>query len=147
MVYTSDDFRVYAANCGYACDPFKFDEERRFIIRCEMDAAFFHLYLPSDLTGHWNTLNRDENRSQKYLLDPISETAKHFSTPRDAVDYIMDTFPIVKRKDEKTFGEYRTKKTILEIYDAMAEAKKSGSAYQTRLDPPPGDERAAHKKE
>ena len=31
----------------------------------------------------------------------------------------MDTFPIVRRKDEETFGEYRTKRVVLEIYDAM----------------------------
>ena len=32
-----------------------------------------------------------------------------FPTPRDAVAYIMDTFPIVKRKDEEKWSEYRTK--------------------------------------
>jgi len=31
----------------------------------------------------------------------------------------METFPIVKRKDEKLFGEYRTKRVILEINDEM----------------------------
>ena len=36
----------------------------------------------------------------------------------------MDTFPIVKRKDEAAHGEYRTKRVILEIYDAMHEAGK-----------------------
>ncbi len=37
---------------------------------------------------------------------------------------IMDTFPIVKRKDEAKHGHYRTKTRILEIYDEMAEAMK-----------------------
>jgi hypothetical protein len=63
---------------------------------------------------------------------------------RDDVDYIMETFPIVKRKDEQQHGEYRTKRMILEIYDAMAEARRSGSRYQTRPDPPPADPGAAH---
>ena len=36
----------------------------------------------------------------------------------------MDTFPIVKRKDEAAHGEYRTKRVILEVYDAMHEAGK-----------------------
>ena len=40
--------------------------------------------------------------------------------------YIMDTFPIVKRKDEKAHGHYRTKDTILQTYDAMATAITSG---------------------
>jgi len=50
----------------------------------------------------------------------------------------METFPIVKRKDEKKHGEYRTKRVILEIYDEMAEAMRTGKPYQTRLNPPPG---------
>jgi hypothetical protein len=61
-----------------------------------------------------------------------------YPTPRHAVDYIMDTFPIVKRKDEAKHGHYRTKTRILEIYDEMAEATKTGKPYQTPLDPPPG---------
>jgi len=56
----------------------------------------------------------------------------------------MDTFPIVKRKDEAVRGEYRTKRVILEIYDAMADAARTGIPYQTRLDPPPADPRCAH---
>src|SRR5699024_7264614 len=40
---------------------------------------------------------------------------------RDDVDYIMETFPIVKRKDVERYGTYRTKERILEIYDRMAE--------------------------
>jgi hypothetical protein len=31
----------------------------------------------------------------------------------------METYPIVKRKDEKQYGEYRTKRVILEMYDEM----------------------------
>jgi hypothetical protein len=54
------------------------------------------------------------------------------------VDYIMETFPIVKRRDEERFGEYRTKRLILGIYDAMADAARTGTPYQIILDPPPG---------
>jgi hypothetical protein len=56
----------------------------------------------------------------------------------------MDTFPIVRRKDEDKFGEYRTKRIILEIYDVMQEAIRTGKPYQTRLNPPPGDPRCCH---
>lgn len=59
-------------------------------------------------------------------------------------DYAIETFPIVKRNDEQRHGEYRAKRVILEIYDAMAEAKASGREYQTRLGPPPADPRVAH---
>ena len=67
-----------------------------------------------------------------------------YGVSRSEVDYILDTFPIVRRNDETSFGEYRTKRLVLEIYDAMADAIASGRAYQTRLDPPPGDPDAAH---
>lgn len=61
-----------------------------------------------------------------------------YGVSRDDTDYILDTFPIVKRKDEAAYGEYRTKRLILEIYDAMAEAIETGQPYETRIDPPPG---------
>jgi hypothetical protein len=48
-----------------------------------------------------------------------------FPTPREAVAYILDQFPIVRRKDQERFGEYRTKRVILEIYDAMQEAMRT----------------------
>lgn len=62
-----------------------------------------------------------------------------YGLDRDEADYIMDTFPIVKRKDEAEHGEYRTKRLILEIYDDLARCLETGEDYQTRLDPPPAD--------
>lgn len=53
---------------------------------------------------------------------------------RDDVDYIMDTFPIVRRKDEAAHGEYRTKRLILEVYDQMATAIADGSSYRSPLE-------------
>jgi hypothetical protein len=76
----------------------------------------------------------------------ISEIqAFSFPIPRDAVAYIMDTFPIVRRKDEEKYnGDYRTKRVILEIFDALAESIRTGEPYQTRLAPPPADPRCCH---
>ena len=67
-----------------------------------------------------------------------------YSIERNDVDYIMETFPIVRRRDEERFGEYRTKGVILEMYDEMARAVETGETYRTRLDPPPADPRVAH---
>jgi hypothetical protein len=67
-----------------------------------------------------------------------------YGIERDDVDYIMGTFPIVRRRDEETHGEYRTKRMILEIYDEIAAAGERGDEYQTRLDPPPADALMAH---
>lgn len=37
----------------------------------------------------------------------------------------------MKRKDEAAFGEYRTKRLILERFDAMEAANAAGVDYQT----------------
>ena len=52
----------------------------------------------------------------------------------------MDSFDALMRREEKPqdFGEFRTKRLILERYDVMAEAIRTGVPYQTILDPPPG---------
>jgi hypothetical protein len=110
LTYTAWDLAPFARGCGYDGPPFRWDDERRFLLRCELDAAYFHLY----------------------------------SIARDDVDYIMETFPIVKRKDEAQCGEYRTKRVILEVYDAMQQALDTGRPYQTLLDPSPADARVAH---
>ena len=60
------------------------------------------------------------------------------------VDYILDTFPIVMRKDIDVHGDYITKQTVLGIYDAMKVAIDRGEPYQTLLDPPPADLSVAH---
>jgi len=88
LVYTSWELEPFARDCGYDGPPFVWDEERRFQLRCELDAAFFHLY----------------------------------GISRQDVGYIMETFPIVKRKDEARWGEYRTKRVVLTFYDELAAA-------------------------
>lgn len=103
LTYTTYAMEPFARDLDDYGPPFVWDEERRTLLRAELDAAHFHLY----------------------------------GVDRDGVDYIMETFPIVRRKDEMHFGEYRTKRLILEIYDAMAHAIRSGKPYQTLLDPPP----------
>lgn len=134
LTYTAWDLEAFAVDCGYSGPPFRWDDERRFLLRCELDAAYFQLYLGTP--SEWGT-------------DSL-HLREMFPTPHDAVDYIMDTFPIVRRKDiarseiknesgEVTQpGRYITKDTILEIYDEMQRAIESGEPYETRLNPPPG---------
>ena len=69
-----------------------------------------------------------------------SRTSSATSPPHcDAVAYILDTFPGIRREDEANHGEYRTKRAIVEIYDATQASTATGAPYQTRLDPPPTD--------
>lgn len=56
-------------------------------------------------------------------------------------DYILDTFSVVKAKDEERFGTYRTKEMILRCYQEMQEAiadQTGQTAFASQLDPPPG---------
>src|SRR5689334_7670220 len=86
LTYTAWDLQPFSEDVAYNGAPFIRDDQRRFLMRCELDALYFHLY----------QINRDD------------------------VDYIIETFPIVKRKDEAAYGTYRTKDTILAMYDQMA---------------------------
>lgn len=86
LTYTSQNMAPYARALGHDGPPFKWDSDRRALVRAELDACFFHLY----------------------------------GLTRDEVDYIMDTFPIVRRKDEAASGDYRTKRLVLDSYDTLA---------------------------
>ncbi|HOH59461.1 MAG TPA: N-6 DNA methylase [Candidatus Cloacimonadota bacterium] len=154
LSYTAWDLQSFALDCGYDGPPFIWDEERRFEIKCELDALFFHLYLGTQ--SDWEAsptpkplmadgLQQPQARSAATIKgDTASHTAHHsqlnqyFPTARHAVEYIMETFPIVKRKDEKEYEEYRTKRRILEIYDQMTHCLATGTEYRSTLNPPPG---------
>ena len=85
LTYTAVDMEPFARDLGYEGAPFVWDDERRFWLRAELDAAFFHIY----------------------------------GLEREEVEHILETFPIVKRKDVDAFGTFRTKESILTIYDQM----------------------------
>lgn len=67
-----------------------------------------------------------------------------YDIDRPDVDYILDTFPIIRKQNVKQWGEHRTKRLILERYDAMTEADNNGQPYQTILDPSPAHPSIAH---
>jgi hypothetical protein len=110
LTYTAWDLEPFAKSCGNDNPPFRWSDERRFLLRCELDGAYFHLY----------------------------------GIERADVDYILETFPIVKQRDEDLYGDYRTKRVILEIYDRMKQSMDTGEPYQTALQPPPSDPSLAH---
>jgi hypothetical protein len=108
LVYTAYDMTPLARDLGDAHGPFAWDEERRFLIRAELDAFFFRLY----------GIERDD-------LDYIMET---FQTETGGL----------KNNDIAKYGSYRTKDAILEFYDRMAAADATGIAYETPITPSPG---------
>lgn len=81
----------------------------------------------------WNAVRRHS------LISELDALFFHlYGIVRDDVDYIMDTFLIIKRKDEAAFGEFKTKRLILEAYEAMQDAIDTGTPFEYTLNPPPG---------
>jgi hypothetical protein len=93
-----------------------------------------------DLGYEWEPFQWSPSIDRRALLRAELDAAFFhlYSVSREDADYILDKFPIVRRKDENQYEEYRTKRLILEIFDSMQKAIDTGMPYQTVLDPPPG---------
>jgi len=63
---------------------------------------------------------------------------------RTQAEWLLDSFTVLRKYEERDHGEFRTKRLVLEIYDEMAAAKQTGRAYQTRLNPVPADPSCCH---
>jgi len=47
-----------------------------------------------------------------------------FGLSREEIAFIMDSFPIVRKKDEKESGEYRTRRLVLAAYDELVKGDR-----------------------
>ncbi|MCX5969745.1 MAG: N-6 DNA methylase [Cyanobacteria bacterium] len=97
LTYTAHDLKPWAADLGFDGPPFRFDPERRSLLRAELDAFYAHLY----------GLTRDELR---YILDPADVMGP---------DYPSETFRVLKNNEIRQFGEYRTQRLVLESWDRL----------------------------
>ena len=97
LCYTSHSLEPFARDLGYHGPPFIWDEDRRAILRAELDAFYARAY----------GLNRDDLR---YVLDPADVKGE---------EYPSETFRVLKEKETKQFGEYRTRRLVLEAWDRM----------------------------
>ena len=59
-----------------------------------------------------------------------------YGISRDDTAYILDTFPVLKQSEERGHGEYRTRRMVLETYDALTAAAAKGIPYESPLGPP-----------
>jgi hypothetical protein len=92
--------------------------------------------------GEWTPVCIADGAVRDEAAEELVELNRHLPTPRDAVAYDMDTLLIVRRRDEEKYvRDYRTKRLVLDTYDDMLDAVRTGQTYQTRLDPPPADPR------
>ncbi len=98
LTYTSHSMASFARDLGYEGEPFRWDEERRALLRAELDAWYARAY----------GLTRDELR---YILDPADVMGP---------DYPSETFRVLKNNEMKKFGEYRTQRLVLAAWDRQA---------------------------
>jgi hypothetical protein len=61
----------------------------------------------------------DEGRRARLRAELDGLFAHLYGLTREELAYILDTFPIVRRKDEAQWGEYRTKRMVLAKYEAL----------------------------
>ncbi len=97
LTFTSHSMAPFAVDLGYSGQPFKWDDQRRAVLRAELDATVAHAY----------GLTRDELR---YILDPVDVMGG---------DYPSETFRGLKHNEMKEFGEYRTRRLVLEAWDRL----------------------------
>jgi hypothetical protein len=56
-----------------------------------------------------------------------------YGVSRDDADYILGTFAVLERTETRTHGEFRTRRLVLECYDALAYASATGQPYVSPL--------------
>jgi hypothetical protein len=104
LSYTSDRLAPYAEDLGDQGPPFRWDNNRRALLRAELDAAFMHIY----------------------------------GLTREETEHVLDSFFVVRKHEERDFGEFRTRRLVLDAYDAMAAAACGGSAWKSLVQTPAG---------
>jgi hypothetical protein len=110
---------------GIPLPPFRWDEDRRARLRAELDAYYARLY----------GLTRKQLR---YILDPADLTEKELADILDPWEEVADpldprgyaercakstfpgeTFRVLKEKEMRQFGEYRTRRLVLEAWERL----------------------------
>ncbi|WP_420005327.1 Eco57I restriction-modification methylase domain-containing protein [Arenibacterium sp. LLYu02] len=97
LTYTSHSLAPFARDLGHDGPPFAWDEGRRALLRADLDAFYARAY----------GLTRDELR---YILDPADVKGP---------DYPSETFRVLKDKEIRQHGEYRTRRLVLSAWDRM----------------------------
>ena len=105
LTYTAHDLKPWADDLeaydprpvAERSRPFAWDSVRRAQLRAELDAYYARLY----------GLDRDELR---YILDPADVMGS---------DYPSETFRVLRNNEMRQFGEYRTRRLVLEAWDRL----------------------------
>jgi hypothetical protein len=95
LTYTSYSMASFARDLGFTGEPFGWDDERRALLRAELDAWYARAY----------GLSRDDIR---YILDPADLLGDH---------YPSETFRVLKKSEINKYGYYRTQRRVLDAWD------------------------------
>ena len=125
LTYTAWDLTGFAEDLGYHGPPFRWDDERRALMRAELDALMFHLY----------GINRDD---VDYIMGtfPIVERKdrERYDGAYRTKDLILDRYdalaPFIPPAASPTTTPQLTPDSL--------------NGYQTFLNPPPADPSVAH---
>jgi hypothetical protein len=99
LSYTSWRLQPYAQEMGDDGPPFRWNPERRSLLRADLDAAMLHVY----------------------------------GLTRQEAEHVLDSFPVVRKYEERDHGEYQTRRLVLDAYDRMATATAHGGSGWTPL--------------
>jgi N-6 DNA Methylase len=134
LVYTADDMQPLADALRASASPiaatiprapYRWDEARRALLRAELDAWFARAYGlrrkqlryildPADLTPRELENILDPWEEVRDPLDPASYAAR-----AAASDFPSETFRVLKEKEQGKFGEYRTRRFVLEAWEKL----------------------------
>jgi very-short-patch-repair endonuclease len=123
---------------GIPLPPFTWDKDRRAVLQAELDAYFARLY----------GLTRKQLR---YILDPADLTPRELEDildPWEEVDDPLDpqgyaercaqsdfpgeTFRVLKEKEIREYGEYRTRRLVLEAWERLKDVAPASLEPQTK---------------
>jgi len=88
--------------------------------RLEEQAATLTKEWRSECGAYDRLPDRRDTGDRAQLRAEIDAYVAHlYGLSRDDFSYILDTFPVLKRKEEKAFGEFMSKRKCLEEYDRI----------------------------
>lgn len=117
LTYTSYSLKPWAEALGYEGEPFTFDEDRRGVLKAELDVLFAKKY----------GFTEEEFR---YILDPKDVKGENFPS---------ESFRTLRDNECAHYGEYRTRRLALEAFQRAAtgggaqHADESGIAHGCQL--------------
>ncbi|SCB39942.1 Eco57I restriction-modification methylase domain-containing protein [Rhizobium multihospitium] len=117
LTYTSHAMKLWAEDLGYSGQPFAWNDDRRAQLRAELDVFFARKYGLTD-------------EELRYVLDPAKVKG---------ADYPSETFRVLKEKETRLYGEYRTERLVLDAWKQTAAGAAPVALPASIIPPSPVD--------